>query len=1011
MSDLIELDEFPAFVREAFGYLPFPWQQAYLRAVATGADWPDLDVPTALGKTSLIDIWVFLLAWQTALGGERTIPLRLFFAVDRRLVVDQAHEHAERLADVLVQAEPGSVCGRVAAALRELGGEDEPFSVVRMRGGVDWASRWLRSPAQPAVVVSTVDQYGSRLLFRGYHTSPRMRPIDAALTGFDALLALDEAHLSQALLTTARDCAAYQATATDPEFAARAVKVVSLSATADDSGRPRLGVGPEDRAHPVAGRRLHANRRVTLLDVSAWAKNPTEAFAYGAIASVDALLPVIERPVVAVVANTIASARAAFQALSARDDLDVLLLTGRCRDAERTNLIEGPLSELLNGVDPHRPRPLVVVATQTIEVGLDVTVAGMCIEAAAWDAVLQRLGRLDRTGDLALAPAVVLRAHAPDDVRTIPVYGEAAACTWDWLASHTPVLDQPDATEELQHALTNGLLLNPATLPGLRTGIDISALTAPSPRIPVVHRTVLDSWARTDPAPVPDQAPAPFLHGLDTSPADVQVLWRADLPWEDGTTPPWEVWAARLAQTPPHPGETVAVPVRRLRRFLARQADAAACADLEGAPDPEQTPTKRSPAQPRLLPAMRWDGPGAWAPALTPGDVRPGCTVILPAAVGGHDAFGWTGVTGPGVVPDLGDFSPGRELAATRLDAEVMASVTGKAEHGTELRALLRRAIGRLQPGDDQEPATEVVRDLLTAIIDRLPTDPPEPTQAGRFTQRLLGRLVLLRGAVAQWDLSGSARSGAGRVVMGTAPDDVRMILLPPHLPTGTTERIPGVGDEEADSSSLTRPVALAQHGKAVGARAADFAQRIGLSKQSVAAVEIAGEAHDCGKQHPRFQSMLCGGDALLAEALPEPLAKSGMDPADVIGRRTAARLAGWDPGLRHEALSAAAVQRWFGNEPAIAAGLDKMLITHLVAAHHGRSRPLLPPVTDPEPVEVECTMPDGQQITVTSAAMGVDWDGPDRFAALMHRYGPWGTAVLESIVRLADMSCSEEGS
>ncbi|MFC7910333.1 type I-G CRISPR-associated helicase/endonuclease Cas3g [Streptomyces nigra] len=1011
MSDLIGLDEFPAFVREAFGYLPFPWQEAYLRAVAAGADWPDLDVPTALGKTSLIDLWVFLLAWQAAQGSNRTIPLRLFFAVDRRLVVDQAHEHAERLADVLRQAEAGSICGRVAAALSQLGGGDEPLSVVRMRGGVDWASRWLRSPAQPAVVVSTVDQYGSRLLFRGYHTTPRMRPIDAALTGFDALLALDEAHLSQALLTTARDCAAYQATAVDPYFAVRALKVVSLSATADDSGRPRLGVGPADRAHPVAGRRLHANRRVTLLDVSAWAKSPTEAFAHAATTAVDALLPRIERPVVAVVANTIAGARAAFQALSARDDLDVLLLTGRCRDGERTNLVEGPLAELLKGVAPDRPRPLIVVATQTIEVGLDVSVAGMCSEAAAWDAVLQRLGRLDRTGDLALAPAVLVRTHAPDDVRTIPVYGKAAARTWDWLASHTLVLDQFGAMEELQQALASGLLLNPSTLPELRTGIDLSALTAPSPRIPVVHRTVLDSWARTDPAPVPDQAPAPFLHGLDTSPPDVQVLWRADLPCEDDMTPLWEVWAARLTQTPPHPGETVAVPVHRLRRFLARQVEADAFGDLEGAPDREQAPTKRNRPRPQQLPALRWDGPGDWAPASTPRDIRPGSTVVLPAAVGGHDAFGWTGAVSTAVVPDLGDFSPDQALAPTRLDPDVITSLTDRADQITTLRALLGEAIERLQSEDDQESATEIVRDLLTAFIDLLPTDVPDPTGADRFAVSMLGRLVLLRGAVAHWGLSASTRPGVGHVVINAASDDLRLMLIPPRVPNGLRECIPGVGDEGPDSSSLTRLVGLAQHGKAVGARAADFAQRVALPPPVIAATEIAGQAHDCGKQHPRFQTMLCGGDALLAEALPEPLAKSGMDPADLAARRTAARLASWSPGLRHEALSAVAVQHWLSCEPQISTGLDTNLITHLVAAHHGRGRPLLPPVTDPDPVEVECTMPDGQQVTVTSAAMGVDWNGPDRFAALMDRYGPWGTAMLESIVRLADMSVSEEGS
>jgi len=156
---------------------------------------------------------------------------------------------------------------------------------------------------------------------------------------------------------------------------------------------------------------------------------------------------------------------------------------------------------------------------------------------------------------------------------------------------------------------------------------------------------------------------------------------------------------------------------------------------------------------------------------------------------------------------------------------------------------------------------------------------------------------------------------------------------------------------------------------------------------------------------------MLCAGDRLMAEALPEPQAKSGMNPADVQARRRASRLALWDPGLRHEALSAAAVTQWLDTHPEHTAGLDPDLIIHLVAAHHGYSRPLLPPIIDTDPVDVTCIMPDSRSVTLNSTAMGVDWDGPDRFAHLNRRYGPWGLALLEALVRLADMACSEEGS
>jgi CRISPR-associated endonuclease/helicase Cas3 len=52
---------------------------------------PTLDLPTGLGKTSVIAIWLLALAWQAHNGGVR-LPRRLVYVVDRRTVVDQATE-------------------------------------------------------------------------------------------------------------------------------------------------------------------------------------------------------------------------------------------------------------------------------------------------------------------------------------------------------------------------------------------------------------------------------------------------------------------------------------------------------------------------------------------------------------------------------------------------------------------------------------------------------------------------------------------------------------------------------------------------------------------------------------------------------------------------------------------------------------------------------------------------------------------------------------------------------
>ncbi|MGW5679521.1 type I-G CRISPR-associated helicase/endonuclease Cas3g [Streptomyces sp. NPDC003860] len=1000
----LRLEDFSDFVQEVRGHRPFPWQTAYLNRVAESGIWADLDIPTGLGKTSVIDIWAFLLAWQHAVVGQRSVPVRLFFVVDRRLVVDQAHESARALQQALHHSSPATVTGRVARALRELGASDTALESVRMRGGVDWSSRWLRSPAQPAVISSTVDQYGSRLLFRGYHTSPRMRPIDAALCGMDALLAVDEAHIALPLLGTATDCAAYQATASHPDLASRAVQVVSLSATASTSAdRPRHSITAADRAHPVAGRRLNAQRRLTLLDASAHVKDTAAAFAQAAALAIDALLPMIERPVIGVVANTIRAARATQHLLAQREDVDTVLMTGRSRSLDRERLLAHPLvTELLAGVRPDRAKPLVVVATQTVEVGIDISFAGLVTENASLAALVQRLGRLDRTGDLGLAPAVVLRASAPGDQGTIPVYGDAAGHTWAHLTERAPVVEMSGLdAPALARKLAEGLLVNPLTLPALLAGVDTSILNVAAPLIPVVHRTLVDSWTRTSPTPFPDQTPAPFLHGLDTSPEDVLVLWRADLHETDGQ-PDFDQWATRMHQMPPHTAETVAIPARQLRRFLTRSPGTDDTNDLEGTtPTNDPAPTGKRQPPPAMSPALRYDDhEDQWVPVTEPRGIRPGSTVVLPSRYGGHDTYGWTGTRHQPVV-DLGDF-PTADTAPTRIDAHVLTLLTtGDDEHTDRLTAATAHATLRLRDEDPDE-TTHVVTDLLDALLDtaHLP--------GGPYADLAHARLNRLR-TVEQWTTAPTGRTEKHGHVVLDEEDPSRLILVPPRPPRGQCERTPGVGDDAADASSLTRPVPLSQHSIAVAERAAAFASALHLEPQLVDALRTAGHAHDCGKSHSRFQCMLCAGDRLLAETLNEPRAKSGMDPADRNGRRRAAQLAQWHPQMRHEALSALAVTAWLDSRPDHPRGDDDLLV-HLVAAHHGYARPLLPAVTDSAPEKVMCTMPDHQQVVVDSADMGTDWTGPDRFHALNRRYGPWGLALLEATLRLADMACSEEG-
>ena len=204
-GNLPEMPSFEDFYEAVSGNVPFPWQARLAQQVRERDQWPDeIGVPTGLGKTSCLDIAVWWLAWQAHLPAtSRSAPTRIWWVVNRRLLVDETSRHAQSLQKMLHNPSEArrapqarDVLGRVAARLRSLTGplNGEPLHVIPMRGGI--TLRRPPNPAQPSVIVSTIPMYGSRLLFRGFGSSRSMRPIDAALAGTDSLVLIDEAHLA-----------------------------------------------------------------------------------------------------------------------------------------------------------------------------------------------------------------------------------------------------------------------------------------------------------------------------------------------------------------------------------------------------------------------------------------------------------------------------------------------------------------------------------------------------------------------------------------------------------------------------------------------------------------------------------------------------------------------------------------------------------------------------------------------------------------------------------------------
>ena len=215
--------------------------------------------------------------------------------------------------------------------------------------------------------------------------------------------------------------------------------------------------------------------------------------------------------------------------------------------------------------------------------------------------------------------------------------------------------------------------------------------------------------------------------------------------------------------------------------------------------------------------------------------------------------------------------------------------------------------------------------------------------------------------------------------------------------------------DDDDLLSAGGREILLADHTLSVERVVERIANRC-LPRKLVGPLSQAARWHDVGKLDERFQLVLRQGNEI-ANELCKPLAKSAFVPATPARREAIRAATGFPKGFRHEMLSLQLVER-HAMLPAGEEATD--LVLHLVASHHGHARPLAPIVPDPTPPAVSGHH-DGTVIAL-DAADRVQLVEPyslgsgisDRYWRLCRRYGWWGLAYLEAILRLGDWYCSE---
>ena len=805
--------DFATWFEAIHGHPPFPWQQRLVEQLARDNQWPDvLDLPTGAGKTAALDAAVFHLALRV--DTPQHVALRIVLVVDRHLVVDDAHRRACRIADALRGPECVSESGlavveAVAGRLRQLAGADEdPLAAVRLRGGAPLEHDWARTPTQPTILCSTVDQVGSRLLFRGYGVSDRMKPVHAGLLGEDSLILLDEAHLSEPFHHTLQAVR---------EIAGATVTTVVLTATPGRTYKRRFGLASEDNKHPILRRRIKAAKPARLMKPIR-STDPAGAFAHAAHSLAKRLRSGgLTAPAVGVVVNRGDLARAIFSRLHETEDapFECLLLIGRSRDAARRQ-VEDRLAPFRTGAEARErsEKPLMVVATQCLEVGVDLDLDGLVTQAASLDALRLRFGRLNRAGRPIPAAGTILVTTDSLGKRADPVYGDRIRLTWDALSG----VARNDRVDFGAAALDERLR---------KARIDVAALASPRARTPVVMPAYLDLWSHTSPPPAADPEVGMFLHGAERTAAEVSLVWRSDITAADLADVDGSAKLKRILElVRPRSAEMVDVPIWAARGWLRRwnTARAARVADVPEDEDDlgqEQSLTDRK--------AFRWAGDDPRTRLVGANDMRPGDVLVVPADYGGCDEYGWA-PQDRDPVADVAD-----DAAWPYRERRLAVRVTPDVSHWDRLAATLPN------PDEDLD---------LDTLLAALPSESDE--EAPKHDLRDVRReLEALRGTIDVQRPYGTPDRGIVLVAargVGGAP------------PASRTGAQPATEDESL-SYTAGRPVTLKDHTGSVVAYIDRFTATLRLDKPLTADLRLAAALHDIGKADPRFQLLLAGSD------------------------------------------------------------------------------------------------------------------------------------------------------
>ncbi len=560
---------FNPFFRQATGQAaPFDYQRSLAEENACRSRL--IDVPTGCGKTAAVVLaWLWNRVAHPDAAHRAHWPRRLVYCLPMRTLVEQT----------------ARAVGEWLAAV----GLAERVTVHLLMGG-EAKTAWEAHPETDAILIGTQDMLLSRALNRGYGLSRSRWPMAFGLLNGDCLWIMDETQLmgvgvetSAQLdafrqgLGTSVPCHCWWMSATlDP------ARLETVDHPAPPGGWPRTILSETERTGGEVARRYGATKSLSPAQVSMASAAKADAERYGKELAEFVAGQHVPDTLTLVVVNRVARAQAIYQHLkkSPPGGAAIALVHSRFRPPDRRRheeILFDREGRFINRV---------VVATQAVEAGVDVSARTLVTELAPWSSLVQRFGRCNRYAEA--------DAHGGGRI------------FWVDLPAGDGKGASPYRAAELDAA--RGFLCT-LTAAGPR---DLQAVAAPADAEvrPVIRRKdLLDLFDTTADLCGADLDISRYVRdGEDT---DVQVYWR---PITEGSEP-----SAAEDSDDRH------APTRDELCRVGREAFAGFF-------------TKDTRAWRWDALAQRWEKPGARPTPL------PGAVYLLACAQGGYSAeLGWTG--------------------------------------------------------------------------------------------------------------------------------------------------------------------------------------------------------------------------------------------------------------------------------------------------------------------------------------------------------------------------------